>query len=245
MTICRVCILLSLLGTLVLTGNVFANALDDLGSPDYAVRQRATHALLTDTTRTIEDWRELFTAADTPEQRHRLLSVIRHHVIRQIRESTFDPGEGAASIGFSHQVVPVQGMSTHPELLRGGAIQVIATLPGFPGHAHFQPGDLIFKIDDQVLPANLTAEVFQHVLRKWKAGQMLSFTALRDGTPVEIEIRLASVEALIRMYGRDPLLKPPYLDQWVALRDELLASAPPAAVLRLAPSAEQEPQPAP
>ena len=208
-------------------------AADDLGSPDFTVRERATRALLSDPSVDLDALRERFAGADSLEVRHRLLNVIRHHVIRQAREQVYggQQADFGAAIGFSHEVLPAALVPHPPDMPYGGAVHVLATLPGFPGHAHFQPGDLIVEVDGKTLPPDLTAETFQRLLHGFKAGDMLTFTALRYGEPVRIQLRLASLEALTSMYGNDPQLNAPYLRTWLAVRDELLQLAPPVAVL--------------
>lgn len=220
--------------------------LEDLGSPDYATRERATRALLTDETRSVEALCGLFARATTPEQRVRLIDVICHHVVRQLREEAFDD-RGGPAIGVSHEVLPAAlvprpaqaaGIGGDREAQRagetGGAVYVLATLPGFPGHAWFEPGDLIVAIDGRPLPADLTADGFQAILRQSHAGEMLGFTVVRNGERLHVRLELASAAALARMYGNNPLLKPPYLGAWLAVRDRLADLAPPTPVLSVA-----------
>ena len=224
--------LLTALLLLLLPHAASADVLENLASPQYTVRQAATRDLLTDTTRSLDELKRLFQAATTPEQRYRLLDVIRHHQVRELREQNFE-ARGRASIGFSHEIVPAELLPPSAGTGRHGAIHVVDTLPGFPGHAWFEPGDLIVEIDDQPLAPDITADQFQTLLKQWEAGDMLSFIVLRGDQRLSFQIRLASIAALARIYGNDPSLKPPYVNQWHALRSQLLTTAPPVPVLTL------------
>ena len=65
---------------------VHRTILEQLNHEDYAIRQRASSALLTDQKITSETIRQLYKRATTFEQRHRLMAAARHHLLRQIHE---------------------------------------------------------------------------------------------------------------------------------------------------------------
>ena len=104
--------------------------LEELGSNDYQVRQAASRRLLADPNLTVQDIAALWPAATTAEQRHRLIALARHHLLRSIVQGQF-AGPPAAAIGVTHKPVNPNQM---PELDRP-AVRVVQTLPGFPGHA--------------------------------------------------------------------------------------------------------------
>lgn len=200
--------------------------LDRLNDPDFAVRQQATRSLLQDTTLTLDTIVEWMSQAQTPEQRHRLLRVARHHLLRQAREG----GERDAllpAIGFSHEVLQAGVLSG----VDSGAVHIVATLPGFPAHAYLAPGDVLIELDDRPLPADLTPQVFQELLRQYRPGQMIALTVLRGRETVRVELQLASLEMLTTIYSDEPTLRDPYATRWRALRERLLADAPAVRVL--------------
>src|SRR3712207_405945 len=59
-----------------------STTLEQLNDSDHAVREAATRRLLRDETLALDALRELYGRAESPEQRHRLIDVLRHHAIR-------------------------------------------------------------------------------------------------------------------------------------------------------------------
>lgn len=199
-----------------------AAVLEALGSPDYATRQRATQRLLQDDQLTTADLAPLLEAAATAEQRHRLLAAARHHAIRALLEDQIRaPGPGA--IGLTHQLLPggsVPGVQT-------AAVQVLQTLPGFPGHAYLEPGDLIVAFDHQPMPADMGIEQFQAMIQARRSGDPVHLTVLRDGQRVTVEFKLANAAALQTAYdGQTLQLRAALRARWLTIRDKLLAATP-------------------
>lgn len=210
--------------------------LQRLGSPEYAEREAATRELLADPQANLVRLRALFERAETAEQRHRLLDAIRHHTLRQMREEAYKEPGGLAAIGFSHEVLPA---GAAPGVARP-SIYVVATLPGFPGYAHLRPGDIITSVGDEPMPMDLDADRFKELMRGFEAGQTLTLGVLRDGETLSVTLKLASFEALDRMYGDVAIVQPPFGSQWRRVRDALLAAAPAVPELRVPPRAAGE-----
>lgn len=229
------CVAALLFGCFAVPARAADDTLSRLGSDDYATRQRATRELLTDPNVTIDQLREWIAQAHSPEQRHRLLAVAQHHVIRQFRERDFpdeaEQGRGAA-IGFSHDVLE----SGAGPGVTGGVVHVVSTLPGFPGYIHLQPGDLIIEVGNRPLPANLNPDEFKAILRRWRSGDLFSMTVLRDGVRTPVQLKLASMNALAGLYEIDePVLREPYLSQWLTMQQSLVSRAEPTPVLEIPP----------
>ncbi len=221
-----------------------ANAplLERLGHPDYAQREAATSELLLDPHPDSEALRELFLAAPLPEQRWRLLNVIQHHTLTQLRETLFPP-DGDPAIGFSHDIRRQARLL--PDGREASVVYVVSTLPGFPGFAHLRTGDLIIEVDDQPLPPDLDNALFRQRLQTREvdgqatgreAGEPIALTVIRGTQTLRVELTLATVDALERMYTQSPTLQEPFHSRWNQARDELLAAAPPVDQLHVPPA---------
>ena len=211
----------------------------------FAVRESAQAALLTDNTLGKAALKQLIEQAKSPEQRQRLLRIAEHHVLRELRERDFgqavEPAEidGAvpfrrasrpASVGYSYE--PVMAHENPHAQLAG--VRVIATMPGFPGHAHLRSGDIIVQIAGQGLSANHQ----HHDITNWvrwrisahQAGDTMAFTLLRDGELLTIELVCAEGLALGHMYTTDAFetaaRKEPYKRAWREAHDELTEKLP-------------------
>lgn len=216
-----------------------------LDHQDFAVRQSAEAHLLTDETLNKEVLKALIQEAKSPEQHQRLLRVAEHHVLRELRERDFsnveEPGENdepvpfrranrPASIGYSYE--PVMARENPHAPLAG--VRVIATMPGFPGHAHLRQGDIIVQIAGQGLNQNHQ----HHDITSWvrwriaahQAGDKMSMMLLRDGELLTVEMVCAQGLALDHMYTTDAFetaaRKAPYKQAWERARDELIAELP-------------------
>ncbi|MEM0913684.1 MAG: PDZ domain-containing protein [Planctomycetota bacterium] len=194
--------------------------LDALDAPDYATREAATRALLTDPWRGLASLRRLWDRATTMEARHRLLSVIRHQFLVEQAEMMF-PGVGRGAIGVSHRTL---GDTPGPP---AGA-QVVATLPGFPGHAHLRVGDVITAIEGRPLQAGEDVEVLSERVQQLEQGAVVSLSVWRGGVVREIAFPLGSMNALVAMYGGQGLGEP-FASRLAVLERELWASAGQAA----------------
>ena len=214
-----------------------------LNHKDFAVRESAQAYLLTDNTLGKAVLKELIQQADAPEARQRLLRLAEHHLLRELRERDFgQPAQGddpaipqliqrrPASVGYSYE--PVMADDNPQAALPG--VRVIATMPGFPGHAHLRRGDIIVQINGQ----SLSAHQREHDITNWvrwqiasrDAGDTIDFTVLRGGKLLAIEMVCAEGMALDHMYTTDAFeaaaRKEPYKRAWEQARDELIAEFP-------------------
>lgn len=216
-----------------------------LNHEKFAVRQSAEAHLLTDNALSVDVLKELIKQTDSPEQHQRLLRIAEHHVMRELRERDFGPqnqpaedgglipGRPAArpaSVGYSYE--PVMAHENPHAPLAG--VRVIATMPGFPGHAHLRRGDIIVQIAGQGLNANHQ----HHDITSWvrwriaahEAGDTMSVTLLRSGELLKVELVCAEGMALDHMYTTDAFeaaaRKAPYKQAWEKTRSELIAEMP-------------------
>jgi len=184
-------------------------------------RGEATQRLLTNEQISLDHIAKLYAQADQPEQRHRLLHIARHHALRQIRMETFNQ-KGRGAIGIRHDSFSADQF---PNLNQPGVI-VIKTFPGFPGHAHLQPGDLILAIDGQPFPADLTAtktaNQFIRAVQAHPAGALVRFTVYRNDQQIPVQLHLAELTSLESMYRNAGRLQGPFLGMWDTLREKIL-----------------------
>lgn len=226
-----------------------ADVVSGLNHEDFAVRQAAEAYLLSDNTLGRAELNKLLQNATSPEQRHRLIRVAEHHVLRELRERDFgvaqkpegDPADGVdlqrqanarttAAIGYSYEPVLARD-NPHADL---SGVAVIATMPGFPGHAHLRKGDIIVEIDGR----SLSDAHQQHDITAWvrwriaahEAGDEIAFTVLRGGKALAIKLICAEGAALNSMYTTDAFeaaaRKAPYEQAWQQAREELTADLP-------------------
>ncbi|MEM6258328.1 MAG: hypothetical protein AAGI37_08445 [Planctomycetota bacterium] len=216
-----------------------------LNHADYAVRESAQAYLLTDDTLDKETLKELIQQSGSPEQSQRLLYIAEHHVMRVMRERDFGQqakpveegelvfGRGAhrpASVGYSYEPVMAH---ENPQAAMPG-VRVIATMPGFPGHAHLRRGDIIVQIAGQ----SLSPHHQHHDITNWvrwrisahEAGDTMRFTVLRNSELLAIELVCAEGLALDHMYTTDAFeaaaRKAPYKRAWQGIRETLTAEMP-------------------
>lgn len=207
--------------------------LDRLDHPEHDTRQAATAELLADETLNEDKLAALLRRSDTPEQRHRLMSVARHHVLRLAREAQF-PDDSNAALGISHDAV--QRTDEHGN--RIGAVYVVMTLPGFPGHAALRPGDIITALDGEPLPAGAAPDRFAAIIKSFDAGTQVTLTVHRDNQTFDAQVTLASAPALHAMYDDAPFQPTfQYASLWRDARARLETEIPP--VTTLAPPDEQ------
>ena len=197
-----------------------ADPLQALGAPDYATRQAMTWQLLADNELTLVEVAQWYRQATSDEQRCRLLDIFRHHAIRQMRQSPPNPAQQKGSIGLSHGILPANTVRGQPH----PAVYVNLTLPGFPGYAHLQPGDLILQLDGQPMPDDLTSEMFMLMIQSRHLGQRISLDILRENQPRHVSLQLASSDALGQVYARSARqLAPAFEQAWQALHQALIA----------------------
>jgi hypothetical protein len=209
--------------------------LAELNDDDYRVRQTATQRLLLDEALTQDALAKLFVAAETPEQRHRLLAVSKHHAIREMIHERFKGKAGPGSMGLSHQVVKVTALGEAP---RTGVL-VVQTLAGFPAYAVLEPGDVIVSLAGEPLPEKLSAPQFPPLIRQYQAHDTIDLTILRDDKPVSLRFEMEFGEALQDAYDPNGVrVKPPYSEKWLSAREKLLALLPQASAPPPAPAEE-------
>jgi hypothetical protein len=218
-----------------------------LDHSSFAKRESAEISLLADNTLTKDDLTVLIKSAKSPEQRKRLLRVAEHHVLRMMRQRDFGlgrPGPDAdpdvalpqlperqpASVGYSYE--PILAHQNPYADLPG--VQVIATMPGFPGHAHLRRGDIIVQINGMGLSrhhreGDITNWVRWQISQR-SAGETIEFTLLREGEMLSIKMICAEGRALDHMYTTDAsqaaARKQPYRTDWEQVESDLSALMP-------------------
>lgn len=214
--------------------------LADLASDDYDTRERATARLRASEEIDVARLRPLYAEAESPEQRHRLLDVARHHTIRQMRQRIFDRAGQRGSIGVNFDVLPAEALPR----LEQPAIEIVRTMPGFPAYAHLRAGDLILAVNDRDLSPQNVSQAFQDAVQQHERGDEIKLTLDRDGERLERHVRLASRQALHSVY--DPTtaglrLRSPFREQWESARDDLRARGPAPEPLRVSlPEADDD-----
>ena len=222
-------------------------AIAGLNDADFSVRESAEAHLLRDNTLDKAALKRLIKDANSPEQRQRLLRIAEHHMLREMRERDFGPGADqpgdfepdlfgrrqarSAAVGYSYEPVLAQD---NPQARLPG-VEVITTMPGFPGHAHLRRGDIVVQINGQGLPIHthdddITRWV-QWQINSKQAGEQISFTVLRNGELLAIDMVCAEGRALDQMYSSNALAASyrrlqPYRSEWLDVRDELAAEMP-------------------
>lgn len=198
--------------------------LKQLENEDYAQRQHATSQLLRDERLTVAAIERLYELSTGEEQRHRLLVVARHHMVRHIIQSEFDSdGHGFIGIGLASTTWLDDAHRTRP------AIAVTATIPGFPGHVYLQPGDLIVDFEGLgVVGADGPIAVdmaFKGMITSKRAGQKVALTVLRDGRKLGVNVVLANATAVV--YDKDTVgLQPDIQNRWQQRKKQLQETQP-------------------
>ncbi len=194
-----------------------AGVLAQLDDDEYFVRQAATRRLLTDETLTQEDLDRLFLASESLEQRHRLLRVARHHLLRRMIAQRFNGPADPGSMGLSHVVVHLPADEDGGEPRAG--VMAALTLPGFPAYALLEPGDVIIEFDGQPIPGKMLGAAFPNMIRSRQAGQDIWLTVFRNGETERIRFRLGNGLALSEVYGtKSVALNEPYRQAWQTQR---------------------------
>ena len=142
------------------------------------------------------------------------------------RRKLIDRTAGDGSLGISHQGVTKAQL---PHLGRP-AIRVLDTLAGFPAHGVLEPGDLILLVDGRELPevnnAGQIQSIFQSAILARKPNSLVRLKVRRRDVMIDVRIRIASGEALNRMYNRNDHIGLPVLDaqstrDWTRFRQKL------------------------
>jgi hypothetical protein len=243
------CILLTLA---LLPAPLWAQAdplvLDQLADPDYAVRQRASAQLLQDDTLTPERCLSLYTQARSEEQRRRITAIAHHHLLRQLRQEAFGAGN-QSFIGITHAGVAAAELPQFQQ----PAVRVLNTIPGFPGHAYLEVGDLILAVDgkplrmagaalpnnpNNLMPAGLAenetiSSQFVSLVRVHRPGEEVQLRVWRKGELLDVRFALAS---FVNEGGREifgPGFRTEYNRDWEAFLTRLRAAGPQAEPLRV------------
>ncbi len=196
--------------------------LHHLSDDDFQIRQEMTFQLLLDDSLSLNTVASWYDAAQTPEQKHRLLAVARHHALRHLRLSRARAHDTGA-IGLTHDIILP---SEHHEL-KTPAIHVMHTLAGFPGHLHLRPGDLIVAFDGNPLPEDLGRAGFNKLIQSRSAGQVVEMTLLRDRQRLAVWLRLAGLSELTSFYDPSSLeLRQPFNGQWHQIRSAIISGRP-------------------
>ncbi len=189
----------------------FPTLLADLDDPDWPTRQTATERLMTDPTITQEDLAAVL--RDFPltlEARHRLDRALRHRIVAGFLEEFTKPGD-PGSLGITHPRVAVDVLPDHadPEIV------VMSALPGFPAYPTLRPGDIMVRFDRQPFPQPDQPDQpspVRDAIRRHHAGQSVVIHLVRAGQTLEVNLTLASSNALKVVYEGGPptQLKPLY-----------------------------------
>jgi C-terminal processing protease CtpA/Prc len=198
-----------------------ARVLAELNDDDYRVRQAATRRLLSDETLTQEDLDRLYTQSVTPEQRHRLLLVARHHLISRMMQERYGDQPGQGSMGLSHHVAEV---TVPADATPRTGVLVVMTLPGFPAYALLEPGDVIVDFAGEPIPDNMTPAQFQQMIRTFQQGQQIELAVVRDNAVEHVLFRLGYSQGLGEVYDTGGItLNEPYRGSWDQLRARMRA----------------------
>jgi len=197
-----------------------------LGDAEYTKRHAAMRKLLADDSLTMQQLAAAFSKAQSVEQKHRLLSLARHHLLRLARERDYPISPNSVVQGIPGALGLTHGPVTSDELpqLKQSAVRVRRTLPGFPAHTVLEAGDLILKIAGNAIPAGLSfdriSNHFGDAIRMIPAGQSVALTIQRDGQVMEVKVKLGPLDALSGMYR--PELRSDYERAWTKFRDDVL-----------------------
>ncbi len=174
-----------------------AELLAALTDEDYAIRQAQTRELLNDDGLTPERIDRLYIASTTDEQRHRLLRVARHHVIRRMIDERFADMAGVGSMGLSHHVVRVTGPDQLTEVT---GVMVVMTLSGFPAHALLESGDVIIEFAGETFKERMVPTDFIDLIRRHQVNDTIELVVMRRGKAERIELTLCHGQALEQVY---------------------------------------------
>jgi C-terminal processing protease CtpA/Prc len=180
--------------------------LDALNHDEYPVREQATADLLADETLTAKRIDALFADAWSPEQRHRLVDIARHHFIRDIIRTEFGHGEqGSLGVTISPgEIGQVAGLNQP-------GVFITRTHPGFPAYTKLKTDDLILAVNGNAPGPELTGgQLTSYLIERIKgyaAGEHVAMTIYRDGARHEVDIQLASRAALDAIYQQDPPMR--------------------------------------
>lgn len=194
-----------------------------LGDKDYARRHAAMRTLLADDALSPPQVAEAYRKAESPEQRHRLVTLARHHFVRRMRLQLFNERDRLGALGLTHAAVSAD------QLEAGAGVRVRNTLPGFPAHARLEAGDVITAIQGQPIPPGMSRDQitthFGNLIQAMPAGKAAEFTVLRQDKTLTLTVTLASRDALDDMYVPEGL-KEPYRSSWLRFKQAMVEMKP-------------------
>lgn len=177
-----------------------SHRLDQLNSPDYAIRRAATQTLMQSTDLTDTQLDELYQQAHSPEQKHRIEQIALHLCLKQWMAKLKHSKSQAGSIGIRlHAIKP----GTYPHWDKAGIV-IDSTLPGFPAHELLQSGDLIIAINNMELAANPTkldlTQVFTTLVQQQHPGNVITLKIIRQGQQQQVQFPTAPSTCLKQLY---------------------------------------------
>jgi C-terminal processing protease CtpA/Prc len=189
-----------------------------LSAADYTTRQKTTRQLMAGQTLDNPTLRAMLQATDSPEAKHRVLAVAKHQTLRQYVRQTYQ-GPQPGAVGVSHQPIP--------ENMRGDdeppAVLVVATIAGFPGHAHLEAGDKLLAINGQPFEQAGSAAELPQRIKAYQRGEVITATINRNGQKQEVQFALAGAQALAAAHDPDTgRLSDAFRDAWLNRRTKLL-----------------------
>ena len=202
---------------------VSERALDALDAPAYARREAATRRLMRRSGIGHQQLRAAYARARTPEQRHRLARVAKHHFFRR-RQREAAGADGRGAVGVSTVDLPVG-----PDRPGQVAVLVIRTFPGFPGHAHLYPGDRIRSVTGTRVMGPGAGKRFREAVAAHEPGESLRLEIRRGDARQRVTFELGRLEALEALYRGDGSVRAPWRDRWRRARAKIVdppATAP-------------------
>ncbi|XAM01662.1 hypothetical protein OT109_09735 [Phycisphaeraceae bacterium D3-23] len=205
-----------------------AQWVEQLADADYAKRAAASAALMRDDTLDEPALRAMLLADDHPERRRRLLAIAEHHIMRGLvaevardpREPDAPPDRGA--VGFSYDPLLPDNNPHGP----GAGLIVLATMPGFPGYAYLQTGDIILAIAGRSTRSATVTSIRNWVqleIGRHREGDRVTLTVHREGETFDVEIPCASITALNEVYSTTGLGDTSRRDKYQQPLDETMA----------------------
>ncbi|MFI4859271.1 MAG: PDZ domain-containing protein [Phycisphaerales bacterium JB063] len=182
-----------------------AQWVEQLGDAEYRLRAEASAALMRDNTLDEDKIRGWLLADNDPERRRRLLAIAEHHIMRALIASMLqdlregDPLPDRGAVGFSYDPLLPDNNPHGP----GAGLIVLATMPGFPGHAYLQTGDIILAIDGRSTRSATVTSVRSWVqleIGRNSEGDTISLTVYREGETFDVQVPCGSITALNEVY---------------------------------------------
>ncbi len=203
-----------------LRAEISAGDLSALGDAEYDKRHAATKKLLADVKITRGDIAAAYRQATSAEQKQRLLTIGRHHVLRLMRQEK-DAESRLGALGLRHEPVNAEDL---PDV-KQPAVRVRRTLPGFPAHAVLEAGDLILAVDGNFFQPNITNEQISTQFGDWiqrvVPGKTTKLTIMRGGKQIEAQTVVASLDALRMMFDVHGGVQQSYNNEWLRFQRTL------------------------